>query len=206
VKKIYLEIVVFMCGAVVMAFEIIGSRMLGPYVGTSYVVWSAIIGIILLSLSLGYFTGGRLADRKPKPDVLSLIIFMASLFILGTALVKDPLLTFLLNIVESVKVVSVLSSALLFVPAAFLLGMVSPFAARLKMHSVAYSGRTVGNLYALSTMGSIAGVFLAGFYLIPAFRITTILYLFAALLAMVSLLIISVHPKTPEVADDKKTV
>jgi MFS family permease len=204
VKKIYLEIVVFLCGAVVMAFEIIGSRMLGPYVGTSYVVWSAIIGIILLSLSLGYFTGGRLADRKPIPDLLSLIIFTAGLFILGTALIKDILLTFLLNTVESVKLVSVLSSALLFVPAAFLLGMVSPFAARLKMRSVEYSGRTVGNLYALSTMGSIAGVFLAGFYLIPAFRITTILCLFAALLVLVSLLVISVRPKTPDATDNEK--
>ena len=57
-KKFFLEVVVFICGAVVMAFEIIGSRMLGPYVGTSFFVWSGIIGVILISLSLGYFYGG----------------------------------------------------------------------------------------------------------------------------------------------------
>jgi MFS family permease len=206
VKNFYLEIVVFICGAVVMAFEIIGSRMLGPYVGTSYIVWSTIIGIILLSLSLGYYAGGRLADHKPRPDLLSLIIFVAGLLILITALVKDPVLTFLLVAIENVKVVSVVSSVLLFVPSAFLLGMVSPFAARLKMNSVAHSGRTVGNLYALSTVGSIAGVFLAGFYLIPAFRITTILYLFAVALILVSLLITGVYLFVLKTAQNEKSV
>jgi MFS family permease len=201
VKKIYLEIVVFVCGAVVMAFEIIGSRMLGPYAGTSYIVWSAIIGIILLSLSLGYYAGGRIADHKPRPDLLALIVFVAGILILITALIKDPVLAFLPGAIEDIRVVSVVSSLLLFAPCAFLLGMVSPFAARLKMNSVAHSGRTVGNLYALSTVGSIAGVFLAGFYLIPAFRITTILYVFVVALILVSLLITSVYlfvPKTLE--------
>jgi len=76
-KKFYLEIVVFVSGAVVMAYEIIGSRMLGPYVGTSITVWSAIIGVILMSLSLGYYLGGRLADRKPEFSLLAKIIIAA---------------------------------------------------------------------------------------------------------------------------------
>lgn len=204
-KKIYLEIVVFVCGAVVMAFEIIGSRMLGPYVGTSYVVWSAIIGIILLSLSLGYFYGGRLADKRPRPGLLSLIIFTAGVLILITALMKDQLLAFLLMHIENIKLVSVVSSLLLFAPPAVLLGMVSPWAARLRMSSVSDSGMTVGNLYAISTVGSISGVFLAGFYLIPSFRITVILYLFATVLILVALMITGVSLYSLKSSKHEKT-
>jgi len=181
-KRFFLEIVVFICGAVVMAYEIIGSRMLGPYVGTSYEVWTSIIGVILLSLSLGYYWGGRIADNKPSYRLLALIISMASLFIFISTLFKDGILNFLLQSISSVNLISVFASLLLFSVPAILLGMVSPFAARLKMKSLKTSGLTVGNLYAISTMGSIVGTFLAGFYFIPTFRVSVILYLLAGIL------------------------
>lgn len=186
-KKNTLEVVVFICGASVMAYEIIGSRMLGPYVGTSMFVWTSIIGVILLSLSLGYMWGGRIADQKPRADILSMYIFIAGLFIILSIFVKDILLEFLLNTISNVKVVSVVASILLFTIPSVLLGMVSPFAARIKMKSVEKSGSTVGNLYAISTVGSIIGVFLAGFYLIPTFKITNILLLLAIVLITTSL-------------------
>ncbi len=186
-KKFILEIVVFICGAVVMAYEIIGSRMLGPYVGTSMFVWTSIIGVILLSLSLGYVWGGRIADQKPRSDVLSMYIFIAGLFIILSIFMKDLMLEYLLNVISNVKIVSILASLLLFSFPSILLGMVSPFAARIKMKSVEKSGSTVGNLYAISTVGSIIGVFLAGFYFIPTFKITTILMLLAILLIATSL-------------------
>lgn len=185
-KKINLEIVVFLCGAVVMAYEIIGSRILGPYVGTSMQVWSSIIGIMLLSLSIGYYSGGRIADRYPNYRTLALIIGGAGLFILVTLLFKGRLLVFLLHSIESIHVVSILSSLLLFSVPALLLGMVSPFAARLKIKDPKTSGATVGSLYALSTVGSIAGTFLAGFYLIPGYTLTSILLLLALTLLFVS--------------------
>lgn len=185
-KKINLEIVVFLCGGVVMAYEIIGSRMLGPYVGTSMVVWSSIIGIILFSLSLGYYSGGRLADASPTYGRLAMIIGLAGLFILAGLLFKQPLLTFLTRVLSSVSLISILSSLSLFTVPALLLGMVSPFAARLRIQDQSTAGATVGTLYALSTLGSIAGTFLAGFYLIPGFRITTILVFLAGLLLLVS--------------------
>ena len=186
-KRFTLEIVVFICGAVVMAYEIIGSRMLGPYVGTSMVVWTSIIGVILLSLSVGYYWGGRIADQKPRADVLSMYIFLAGLFIILSTLLKDYLLTFLMNTLKNVNVVSVVSSLLLFAFPALMLGMVSPYAARIKIKSVEKSGSTVGNLYAISTVGSILGVFLAGFYFIPNFKITSILLILAIVLIAVSL-------------------
>lgn len=186
-KKFTLEIIVFICGAVVMAYEIIGSRMLGPYVGTSMFVWTSIIGVILLSLSVGYMWGGRIADQKPRADVLSMYIFIAGLFIILSTFIKDFILEFLLNTISNVKVVSIIASVMLFTIPSVLLGMVSPFAARIKMKTVEKSGSTVGNLYAVSTVGSIIGVFLAGFYFIPNFKITNILLLFAIVLIGASL-------------------
>lgn len=186
-KKYSLEIIVFICGAVVMAFEIIGSRMLGPYVGTSIFVWTSIIGVILLSLSLGYFWGGRIADRRPEAKILALIILLSAIFIAVSTIIKDNLLSYLLNAIYDIRIVSVISSLLLFTIPSILLGMVSPFAARLKMKNIALSGATVGNLYAISTVGSIIGVFLSGFFLIPSFRITKILFLFSIILIITSL-------------------
>ncbi len=186
-KKYTLEIVVFICGAVVMAYEIIGSRLLGPYVGTSMFVWTSIIGVILLSLSLGYMWGGRIADQKPRVDILSMYIFIAGLFIILSTFVKDLLLDFLLNSIDNVKAVSIIASLLLFTIPSVLLGMVSPFAARIKMKSIEKSGSTVGNLYAISTVGSIIGVFMAGFYFIPTFKVTNILLLLAIVLIATSL-------------------
>ncbi|MCB2219108.1 MAG: fused MFS/spermidine synthase [Bacteroidetes bacterium] len=203
-KRIHLEIVVFVCGAVVMAYEIIGSRMLGPYVGTSYFVWTAIIGIILLSLSAGYYTGGWLSDQKPRTNLLALIILLAGIYILLTVFIKDPFLNFMIKTIQNLHWVSVLSSLVLFSIPSLLLGMVSPFAARLRMNSVASSGKTVGNLYALSTIGSIVGVFTAGFYLIPHFSISMILILFSIILITISLFLNLVYHLSLKRSQDEK--
>lgn len=192
-KKFTLEIIAFFCGAVVMAFEIVGSRMLGPYVGTSMFAWTSIIGVILLSLSVGYFWGGRIADMQPRADILSLFIFIAALYIILTVTVKESLIGFLLRSISNIEVVTIIASLILFAVPSILLGMVSPFAVRIKMKSIGKSGSTVGNLYAISTIGSIAGVFLAGFYLIPSFKITNILMILAIVLIVVSLYLNGVY-------------
>jgi predicted membrane-bound spermidine synthase len=192
-KKFTLEIVAFFCGAVVMAFEIVGSRMLGPYVGTSMFAWTSIIGVILLSLSIGYFWGGRIADMRPRADILSLFIFISALFIIITLVVKESVLEILLRSIDNIHVVSVIASLVLFAIPSILLGMVSPFAVRIKMKSLEKSGSTVGNLYAISTVGSIVGVFLAGFFLIPTLKITNILMLLAIVLISVSLFLNGVY-------------
>ena len=191
IKKIKLEVVVFFCGAIVMAYEIIGSRILGPYVGTSMVVWSSIIGIILFSLSAGYYYGGRVADNHPEHRRLALIIGTAGSFILLSLLFKSGLMNLLTGTFQSIYLISVVSSLLLFAIPAFLLGMVSPFAARLKIRNTETAGATVGYLYALSTVGSITGTFLAGFYLIPGYRLTTILMILGLLLIVLAVFLYS---------------
>ncbi|NOX45753.1 MAG: hypothetical protein GXO89_02105 [Chlorobi bacterium] len=197
-RKFFLEIIVFVCGAVVMAFEIVGSRMLGPYVGTSIFVWTGIIGVILLCLSLGYYYGGKIADKNPDFKLLAMIILFAGLFIGISTLVKDGLLAMLLNVFSDVKLISLLASFILFSVPSVLLGMVSPFAARLKIKTLDKSGSAVGNLYAISTLGSITGTFLAGFYLIPSFGVTSILYLLALILVLSALLLFFVYKNIPQ--------
>ncbi|MCD4697159.1 MAG: fused MFS/spermidine synthase [Bacteroidales bacterium] len=185
-KRFFLETVVFICGAVVMAYEIIGSRMLGPYVGTSISVWTSIIGIILLSLSIGYYTGGKLADKHPNHRYLVIIIFASAIFIFVSALIRKPLINWILSHIPNLEAASLLSSVALFSLPAVLLGMVSPYAVKLKLKNIKTSGATAGYLYAISTTGSILGTFLAGFVLIPAFRISTNLYLFTFVLVLCS--------------------
>src|SRR5687768_11321328 len=76
-KRSILGFTVFTCGALVMVYEIIGSRILSPFIGTSTYVWTSLIGVILASLSLGYWAGGRLADRRPDPKLLASVILAA---------------------------------------------------------------------------------------------------------------------------------
>lgn len=183
--KYVLEIAIFLSGAVVMIFELAGSRVLAPYMGTSIFVWTSLIGVILGSLSLGYWLGGKIADRNPSYKVLSFIFLLSAGLIALTVLAKD----FILGLFRTadIEIASLAASMILFAPASAFLGMISPYAVRLKMRDLAHSGSTVGNLYALSTMGSIAGTFSAGFFLIPHLGSTRILVILSIILALLAL-------------------
>lgn len=184
-----LEVTVFICGAVVMILELVGSRILAPYFGTSIVVWTGLIGVLVGALSLGYWWGGRLADRKASHRLLSTLILAASLSTAAVAASKSFILDYLRDYTGSLHLVSTGATLLLLAPPSVLLGMVSPFAVRLKLKDVQEAGRTVGLLYAISSVGSIFGTFLAGFFLIAFFGSTEILFMLALVLAATSLLV-----------------
>jgi spermidine synthase len=190
-----LEVIVFICGAVVMILEMVGSRILAPYLGTSIVVWTSLIGVILGCLSLGYWWGGRIADRKPDYRILSRIILISGFLVAAVALSKSFLLGALQEYGGSIHLASTAATILLFAPPSVLLGMVSPYAVRLKINDVKNSGRTVGRLYAISTVGSIFGTFFAGFFLIAFVGSTNILLVLSLLLAGTSLLASSANTK-----------
>ncbi len=194
-KKLLLEIVVFICGALVMVFEMVGARILGPWVGTSLFIWTSLIGIILGSLSVGYWLGGKLADKKPDYNVFGYIILLAGLSILFTWLIKDPFLRILSRHIADIRIIAIVSSLFLFAPGSIFLGMVSPYAVKLKLQSLQQSGRTVGNLYAVSTIGSIAGTFGAGFYLIPAIGTNMIVLVIAGILLVIAFLMFFLNKK-----------
>jgi len=192
-KKYVLEIIVFICGAVVMIFELTGSRILAPYLGTSIFVWASLIGVVLGSLSFGYWYGGKIADKNPNLKTFSMIIFFAAILLGFTTLIKDSVLNILLETLHKTSVdirwSSLIVVIILFAFPSVFLGMVSPYAVKLKMKKLENSGRTVGNLYAISTVGSIVGTFLAGFVLIPFFGSTKILYLISLILLITSIII-----------------
>jgi spermidine synthase len=187
-KPFMLELSVFLCGAVVMVIELTGSRVLAPYLGTSLVVWTSLIGIILASLSIGYWWGGRLADRRPEARLLGGIILTSAFATALVVLIKTFVIGLLQSQIDGLHTAALSATLLLFAPPSILIGMVAPFAVRLKIVDTLTSGQTAGKLYAISTIGSISGTFLAGFVLIPGLGSTNILLLMAAVLALASLL------------------
>ena len=186
-KNFLLEITVFVCGALVMIYEITGSRLLAPYIGTSTYVWTSLIGVILAALSLGYWLGGRAADKKPDVKILASVIFLAGGAVALTIFLKDLILSFIALSPFILEIKALLAALLLFAPASVLLGFVTPYAVKLKMSDLADAGKTVGRLYAFSTIGSIFGTFLAGFFLIPFVGSTRTLYAIGACLIALSM-------------------
>jgi spermidine synthase len=166
-----LAVVVFMGGAGTLATEIAASRLLAPYFGSSTIVWANIIGLILVYLSVGYWLGGKLADRRPEPRLLGVIVLLAALAIVATPFVARPILDLAVEGLDAAAVGAVVGSffaavALFAVPVT-LLGTVSPFAIRLAIDDVGEAGTVAGRLYALSTVGSILGTFLSAIVTIP---------------------------------------
>ena len=184
-----IEIIVFICGAVVMIFELVGSRILGPYMGTTIFVWTSLIGIILGSLSIGYWLGGYFADKKPKIETLSTIIFLSAVSIIISTIIHKYFLSHLSSFIFDVRLQAVIASIVLFAPASVFLGMVSPYAIKLRLKHVNSTGKIAGNLFAISTIGSICGTFLTGFFLIPFFGHQNILYFLSALLLSISIIL-----------------
>jgi spermidine synthase len=166
-----LGLVAFLVGGATLSTEISASRLLAPYFGASTVVWANIIGLTLAYLALGYWLGGRLADRRPEPRVLASILLVAAAALAVLPFAARPLLRWAVEGVDSVAVGSVVGSffaalALFAIPVTAL-GAAAPFLIRLALRGVDEAGRVAGRLYALSTAGSLAGTFLAALVLIP---------------------------------------
>ena len=189
-RKYLLEITVFISGALVMIYEIIGSRILAPHIGTSTYTWTSLIGVILAALSLGYWLGGKWADRKPDLKILAAAIFFAGGLVSVTILFKDSVLSVIASTSLPLELKAVFAAVFLFAPASVFLGFVSPYAIKLKTTTLDKTGETVGRLYALSTIGSIVGTFAAGFFLIPFVGSTRTLYLIAGSLIALSILLV----------------
>src|SRR6266536_1873796 len=186
-----LILLVFVAGACSLAVELSASRLLAPYFGTSLFVWANLIGLILLYLTVGYYLGGRLADRYPRPAVLYLLTIIASLLIGLIPFISKPILLWSQSAFATYSVSvfygSLVSVILLFALPVILLGCVSPFAIRLSVKQVVKSGRTAGQLYAISTAGSILGTFLPVLFLIPTIGTYRTFFTFAVALLLVSI-------------------
>lgn len=192
-SKYLLEFIVFLSGAIVMVLEIVGSRIFAPYFGTSIFVWTSLIGIILGCLSIGYLLGGKLADRNANYKTLSTVLFFAALFTLLSGILSASVLSSIQTNINDIRIGTISGTIVLFGVPGVLLGMVSPYAVRLKIDDVSTSGSTVGWIYALSTIGSITGTFAAGFFLIAIIGSTKILFVLAVGLLLLSSLAYRIH-------------
>ena len=183
---------VFVAGACSLALELTASRLLAPDFGTSLFVWANLIGLILLYLTIGYYAGGRLADRYPRPAVLYTLTAVAGMWIACIPALSQPILAWSLTNFGSLApgdfYGSLVAILLLFSVPMILLGCVSPYAIRLRVEQIGKAGRTAGHLYAIATAGSIVGTFLPVLALMPNIGTRLTFFVFAIALLVMSLL------------------
>lgn len=185
-----LLVLVFIGGLTSLGVEFAAARLLAPFFGQSLFIWGTLIGLILIYLTVGYYVGGRVADRWPDPRLLYRITAVAALSLGVIPLVAQPILTFsqqgFAQLSLGIVIGSLLSVIILFAVPVVLLGIVSPFAIRLRIHDIETAGNAAGAVYALSTLGSILGTFIPVFWLIPSFGTRPTIYLLAIGLGIVS--------------------
>lgn len=172
----------FVSGAAVLAIEIVGTRILGPFYGVSLFLWSSLITTTLVSLSVGYAVGGRLADRAASLALLGKILLAAGVWTALTAWMARP-------VIEAVEPVGLrgavlLAALILFAPPLAALGSVSPISIRLAAKRVAGVGRAAGDLYAISTLGSVVAALVTGFFLVPNVGVRSLMILIGVLLGL----------------------
>ncbi len=168
----YIYIGVFFAGCASLAVELSASRLLGNYFGSSNLVWAAIIGLVLIYLSIGYSLGGKWADKSPHAKTFFSILLWASLFIGLVPLASRPILRMASQFFDQLRMAELIGSfvsvLLLFGLPVTLLGTASPFAVRLALENKESSGHMAGKIYTLSTLGSFIGTFLPVLVLIPS--------------------------------------
>ena len=177
----------FISSACTLVIEIIAGRIMAPYIGVSLYTWTSIIGVVLAGISGGNFFGGFVADRYASRRTLGLIFMAGGVASLGILVITHAIVgtTFGLSFLPRIVVYV---TAIFFLPS-FVLGMVSPVVVRLALANLEHSGHTVGTIYAFSTIGSIVGTFLTGFYLISWLGTRTIVWLVAIILLVTGIIL-----------------
>lgn len=192
-NKYYLYLTEFFAGVSVMAVELGASRLLAPYFSSSQIVWTIIIGTIMIAMALGNIWGGRQADKNPNPDKLYLRLMIAALWIAAIPVVGK----YIILAISAVLVLTVNNNFLIlagfaacmviFVFPLFLLGTVTPSLVKYTVESLDESGKTVGTLGAFNTIGSIIGTFLPTFVTIPAVGTSVTFLIFSGILLLIGL-------------------
>lgn len=193
-NKIFLYLTEFFAGMSVMAVELGASRLLAPYFSSSQIVWTIIIGTIMIAMALGNIYGGKSADKSPNPDklygrILIAAVWIALIPVAGKYIVLgiSALLIFTVN--NNFLIIAAFCACMvIFVFPLFLLGTVTPSLAKYSVSSLDDSGRTVGTLGAFNTIGSIIGTFVPTFVTIPAVGTSITFLIFAGILIVLSVI------------------
>jgi predicted membrane-bound spermidine synthase len=185
-----LPLLVFVVGTGSLGAEIAAVRLLAPYFGASTIVWANTIGVVLVALSVGYWLGGRLADRRPHIRGLCLVALIAAGLLALVPFAADPLLDVAVDALDEISagafIGSLLAVLVLVAVPVMLLGAVSPYALRLAVSSVEEAGTVAGRLYALSTAGSLFGTLISALLLIPLVGTRRTFLIFALAIALMA--------------------
>jgi spermidine synthase len=165
----------------------VASRVIAPSFGNSVYVWGSLIGVFLAALSAGYYLGGIVADRRPSGAVFAGLVFLAGVLVFPIPLFAPRVLDAIVFADYGPRIGPLAAVVALFFLPSLVMGMVSPFAVRLRARTVTTIGNVAGILYALSTLGSIAGTLLAAFVLIASMRVSTIIHLLGGLMMAMAL-------------------
>ncbi len=186
IRNYYIFFTLFLSGAVILIIEIAGSRILAPFYGSTVFVWSSLITVTLGFLALGYFIGGFFADKYPRPQCFYFVIFLGAASALFLIKFNQYLLVF--SDKFSFKFGPLVAGLALFAIPVFLLSMAGPYAIRLCSRIPEYAGHVSGIIFGVSTLGSLFGALLAGFYLLPNFFLRTIFSVFLAVLMVAAII------------------
>ena len=194
---IFIFITALICGGLVMVIEVMGSRIIGPFFGVSLFVWTSLISVTLVALALGYAAGGYFADRFPSPKYLYSLIMISGLLTLLVPWVQGGVLQMCVPL--GLRLGAFASTLILFGPALFLLGCVSPYLVRIAASQLGNIGRLVGGLYALSTIGSTVGTVITGFVLVAYMGVSNIFLTTGIVLVLLSVIYFTAfHRKVTE--------
>ena len=185
-KKYRLEIILFIVDAIYMILELIASRLLSPYFGSSTLVWT----------SVGKFVGGKLADKDCSKNNLKLILKLSGAFVLIIPFIQEFILAITSFMISSIKLGAIVSAIILFFVPSMLFGFFSPIIIKLKMNDLENAGKTSGRIYAIATLGSLTGTFWGGFFLLPIFGSNELLFILSAILFLLILLVGEINIKT----------
>lgn len=185
-----LNFIVFISGAVLMALEIVGSRVLAPYFGSSIFVWGSLISVVMAALSIGYYWGGWLSVREPTYGKLLLLLLIPGVLIFFLPLIYPSVNDWIAGVDFGNRLNPLIACSVLFLLPGIFLGTISPYVIRLAATQLHTVGSTAGTLYAVSTCGSIVGTLLTAFYLIPAIGVSNIIHALGITLACLSLVVV----------------
>ncbi|TAJ13117.1 hypothetical protein EPO56_03505 [Patescibacteria group bacterium] len=170
-----IELAVFIANASILALEVVGARSFTPYFGASAEVWAGVLAVVLAGLAIGYHVGGKIADKKNNQNdlrkLLATTLGASGVVIAITWIVSDSfsILGSSIAAYSGLTIGASVSAFFLLFPASILLAAVSPIAAKMKLHSLEKTASVVGRLSAIAALGSVAGAFITGIFLIPQF-------------------------------------
>lgn len=181
-----LPVISFITGFALLTFELAAARILAPSIGSSTYVWTGVIGVIIAALSLGFFVGGRVADRRDKATDLIWLLLLASIMAVGTLLTYEGMLDAIVDTEWDSRWQAVVAAITLFAPTSFFVGMTSPYLAKLNVDSLQSTGRAIASLDMFNAIGGITGTFVTGFILFGYIGAYQAIALVAVLLLAVS--------------------